>query len=424
MLRILILCLALCLTGTGSLAEALGRAEALIGAGEPARGLALLRDYRPATAAAEQRLLWALAIANMRLGQPAGALPHLERLVALAPRQTDYRLELAAALGQLGQNERALYHIEIARASGLPAPIDQRVADFAQRLENPRIVRGYISFAIAPESNPVKRTRATEVMLFGLPFQINPETRASAATGLEIHGGVSVLPPLTPALRGQLGLDLHLLFYNGRAPDDYYARLFAGLIHGRVETGQSRAQVFATRRAFDKEFYSRSIGLILGHTRRVSPATRLDGSVTHERLTYRFGATKQRNLLRGRVTHVINPQLDLSFGARVEQRRSERDSLAGRLMGVTLGGQARFIGGTQLGLTLDYERNRFPGEVPLFFVTRRDNKLSARVDIAHSQWNWGGFAPVLRLSYERQNSTVVINEFRNIGASIGVTRQF
>lgn len=424
MLRLMSLCVALCLTVTGAYAEALASAEAQIRAGEPTEGLRLLRGYRPATPEAEQRLLWALSIANMRLRQPAAALPHLERLVALAPREPQFRLELAAALGQLGQNERALYHIEIARGAGLSPALDQRVAAYAQQLENPRRFSGHLSFAIAPQSNPVKRTNATEVTLFGLPFQINPDTRARSATGVEVSAGVMALPQLAPGLRGQIGFAADMTFYNGRAPDDYTGRVYAGLIHGFVETGQTRGQVFATQRLLDKRSHSRSLGATIGHARRLTPATRVDGTLTHERLTYRAGPTMRRNTLRVGVNHTFDPQLDLRLGARLERRSSERDALAGQLEGVSLGGQYRFTGGMQVGLTLDYERNRFPGEVPLFLTARRDNRVSARVDLAHSQWNWNGFAPVLRLSIERQSSTIPINEFRNLGASFGLTRQF
>ena len=89
-----------------------------------------------------------------------------------------------------------------------------------------------------------------------------------------------------------------------------------------------------------------------------------------------------------------------------------------------MGGQYRFKGGVQIGLSLDYERNRFDGISPLFQVKRQDRKRLARLELSKSQWNWKGFSPVLKITAERQSSTIVINEFRNFGAAFEVTRRF
>lgn len=424
MLRLFLITLFFSTAPLAVMADALRAAQARVQAGAPAEALVLLRGYQPATQAAEIGMLWTLAVANMRLRQPAAALPHLERLVALQPRQTEFRLELAAALGQLGQNERALYHLDIARSAGLPPQIDARAAEFARRLESPKVLSGHLSVSIVSETNPAKRTSATEVNIFGLPFVINPAARAQSATGLMIDTGAVLTPQIAPGLRGQVGFATQFRLYGGKAPDDYTGRLYAGLIHGFQETGETRAQVFVTRRWLDERQYSRSVGLSLSHSRRLTPSTRVDGGLTHERITYRNGTTMRRDAARASVTQTMNPQLDLSFGIRTEKRRSANIVLAGHTRGFSLGGQYRFAGGLQVASTLDYERNQVDGLHPLFLRQRKDTRRSARLDLSNSQWNWNGFAPVLRLSYERQNSTIVINEFQNISASIGVTRRF
>lgn len=405
-------------------AEALARAEHLLREANPAAALQLLDSYQPTSHDATQRLLWARSVAHMRQREPAAALPHLERLVAMAPRQPNYRLELAAALGQLGQTERALYHIEIARSAGLPQQVDARAAAYAQRLENPKVISGQFSFAIVPESNAGKRTSATEVVLFGLPFQINPDSRATPATGLELSAGVAASPQFAPGWRAQIGFSGRVRLYDGKAPNDYHARLYAGLIHGFLETGQTRAQIFATQRWLDQRDYSRSQGLSLSYARRLNPSTRWNANFTHERLAYRRGEQVHRNSAVLGLTHLVNPQLEVSFGTRIELRGATTPALAGQLIGFNIGGQYRFEGGLQIAMNVDYARDRYNGRHSLFLIQRKDKTTTARLEISNSQWNWQGFAPVLRVSTERQKSTIVINDFRNIGASIGVTRRF
>lgn len=424
MVRIFLLVLSVMLAAAPLRAEVLARAEGMIREGNPAAALRSLAGYEPHSPATAQRMLWAQGVANMKLGQPKAALPVLERLVAAAPRAPEFRLELAAALGQLGQTERALYHIEIARSAGLPAEMDQRVAAYAQTLEKPKILNGHFSIAIVPESNAVKRTRATDIALFGLPFRINPEARAKAATGVAIGAGVVASPQIAPGWQAQVGLALTFRLFDGKATDDHSGRLFAGVTAGYLETGQTRAQVFTTRRILDSALYSRSNGVSLAHLRRVTPSTRIDGGVTVEDLKYRNGSGVRRNFISAGVTHLVHPQLELSFGVRMEDRRSDTATLAGQLVSARMGGQYRFKGGVQIGLSLDYERNRFDGISPLFQVKRQDRKRLARLELSKSQWNWKGFSPVLKITAERQSSTIVINEFRNFGAAFEVTRRF
>lgn len=424
MVRVVLFCLALLVSMPPLYADSLAQGEVLVRDGNYAAGLKQLEGYQPSSTATERRALWARAVAHMKLGQPAAALPLLERLVAQVPQHALYRLELAVALGQLGQRERALYHIDLARGAGLAPAVDRRVAAYARALENPKTISGHFNLAIVPETNAARRSSASEVELFGLPFVINPDARAKPATGLEIGAGVVASPQLAPGLRAQLGFSTQLRLFDGKAPDDYVTRLFAGVIHGHLETGQSRAQLFTTQRQLDKSKYARSIGVTLAHARRLTPSTRLDGALTFEDTTYRTGAEIRRNFAAVGVTHVVNPQLELSFGARVEHRNSPKATLAGRLVGFRVGGQYRFEGGLQLGLNLDHERNKFDGVNTLFGVARDDRRTTARLELSNSQWNWNGFSPVFRVTSERQSSTIIVNEFKNLGASFGITRRF
>ena len=405
-------------------ADLLARAEVLIGDGRYSDGLKQLEGYQPASKMTEQRALWARGLAHVKLGQPSAALPFLERLVALAPQNSKYRLELSVALGQLGQTERALYHIELARGSGLPPNVDQQVAAYAQALENPKIVSGHLSFAIVPETNAAKRTSATGLELFGLPFVLDPSARAQSATGIEISSGVVASPLLAPGWRAQVGVSTQLIFFGGAVPNDYFGRLYAEIIHGHLETGQTNAQVFTTQRFLDDKKYSQSSGLTLSHARRLTPSTRVDGLLLFEDTNYLSGQEIRRIFVSAGSTHLVHSQLQLSFGARMEQRSSDTETLAGTLLGVSVGAKYRFQGGVQVALNLDYEKNRFDGVSPTFQISRNDNRTTARFEVSNSHWNWKGFAPVMDITAERQSSTIIINEFNNFGASFGITRRF
>ena len=404
--------------------NSLQRSVDLLRSGDAVRALEALDGFSAATPEDEVSLLWIRALAMVRLGQPNAAIPLLERLVALAPERAEYRLELAYALSQVGQTERALFHIGIARGSRLPPVVDARVAEFEKRLQFPKVVRGHFTFAVVPESNPTNRTSAREIFLGGLPFVVNPDARAKAATGLEVNAGLTASPQIAPGWRAQIGFSARTRFFGNRGRDDYTGRVFAGVVQGHVETGQTRQQVFLTRRWLDKRHFSHSHGVSLGYARRLSPATRLDLSAVYENLSYSAGHDLRRKVASVALSHMLSPQLEVSLSAHGEQRDSSLVSLGGDSWGAGIGAQYQFKGGLQASLNLNHVRKSYDGLHPLFGIARQDDFTKSRLRLANNQWNWKGFAPVLDITYEKQDSSVVLNRFRNVGASIGVTRRF
>lgn len=425
-MRAVLFALALCLLPLDGAAQGIGGAERALAAGRVAEALALAEAARPTDPDAEIRRLWVLVTGYARQGRPRAAIAPLERLVALRPDEARFRLELASALAESGQDERARYHFDLARgAEALSATDRANINARIDALDKRKRWEGHFRLALIPESNAEKRTGAERVTIGGLNFGINPNARERAATGLDIGFGLTALPVLGPDLRGQIGFRLDGRLFDGKASDDVTLRIGAGLIRFADRGQRFSAEVFANRRWLADRPYTRAAGVELGYARRLSERSSLGVTLLGDRTDY-IGTPfhTDRGAVHVNAVHLVSSQLLLRGGLRFETRKSANAGLAGQASGVSLGAQYLFTGGLRVALDLHFDRNAFDGVHPLFGLRRIDRRGQAMVQITNTNWNYAGFAPVLKLGYERQKSTIVLNDYRNLSASIGFTRSF
>ena len=425
-MRAVLFVLSLCLLPLGAAAQGIGAAERAIAEGRVAEGIALAEAARPGDGDTEIRRLWALVTGYARQGRPRAAIAPLERLVALYPGDTRFRLELASALAEIGQDERARYHFELARGAQALSTADRANIDARiDALDKRKQWEGHFRLALIPESNAEKRTGAERVTIGGLNFGINPNARERAATGLDIGFGLTALPVLAPDLRAQIGFRLDGRIFDGKASDDVTLRLGAGLIRFADRGQRFSAEVFASRRWLADRPYTRAAGLELGYSRRLSDRGSLGFTLLGDRTDY-IGTPfhTDRGAVHVSAVHLVSSQLLLRGGLRFETRKSANAGLAGQASGMSLGAQYLFEGGLRVALDLHFDRNAFDGAHPLFGLRRIDRRGQAVMQITNANWNYGGFAPVLKLGYERQKSTIVLNDYRNLSASVGLTRSF
>ena len=171
--------------------------------------------------------------------------------------------------------------------------------------------------------------------------------------------------------------------------------------------------------------YSTSVGISTSYQRHIGQRSTIWAQALTERVDY--GARRgeqQRSALSVQLTHMATARLQLRLGARIENRTSRVAALSGTGAGLNAGGQYLFDGGLRTGVDLLLDANDYNGLHPLFGVRRKDRRAMVQLSVTNQNWSWRGFAPVLRLGWERQKSTVVLNRYRNIGASIGFTREF
>ena len=102
------------------------------------------------------------------------------------------------------RDDKARYHFEQSPADRLPSPVKDEVGRFLDRIDNRKRWSSTISLALAPESNPVRRTGRKTVEIGGAPWQLDPESRSASGTGVHLSGGTSFGPPISGGLTGVL----------------------------------------------------------------------------------------------------------------------------------------------------------------------------------------------------------------------------
>ncbi|WP_176804919.1 surface lipoprotein assembly modifier [Paracoccus isoporae] len=359
-------------------------------------------------------------------GRLRAMIPLLERLLSLDPSDGPARLQLATALAETGQDDRARHHYRMVRgARDLPPEIRDHVDASLGALDRRRNWEGYFRFATIRETNPAQQTEVTGFTLGGLDYVIREADRAKPAQGVDVGLGVALLPPLAPDLRARLGLRLDAQIFDGDAPDDVTARLSAGLLRFADRGQRFSVEIYGAERRLDDDPYTRTRGVELAYSRMLGQRSAAYLRLSAERedhvgTPFHVG-TRAASLT---LSRVISPQLSVYGGLRLEGRQSGDPGLAGAGASVSLGGQYQFEGGYRLGLTLFHERNRYDGRHALFGIPRKDRRSIVTLQIGNSNLSLGGFSPTLNLGYERQRSTIPFNRYRNLTASIGLTREF
>lgn len=422
--------LAVCVFASFGLTQAghaftLDDAEKAVTGGRAAQVIPALEAYAPKTETEVLRRLWILGVANARAGQPKAAVKPLAKLVAKVPANPTFRLELASALLASGQEERARYHLELVKGAGLPPEMQERVQSQIDRLETKKNWQGYFRFALVPESNAARRTQAETVNLGGLVFGLNPNAREQAANGVELGFGIAALRVVSDTARARFGVDMQARLFDGRAPDDVFVRANAALLQygqtGRLLT----TEFFATQRWLDNSSYSTSQGVGLSYGLAVGNRAGVKMGLQHEWIDYTQGSYDVRRTAASvQLSYAATAQLILQAGLRAELRSSSYTLAAGAAKGISIGGDYTFAGGLRMGLQLSYDHNAYDGIHPLFGVERTDRKTTAAVLFTNQNWQYRGFAPVLKIGVERQKSSISLNSYRNVATSIGITRSF
>jgi hypothetical protein len=154
-----------------------------------------------------------------------------------------------------------------------------------------------------------------------------------------------------------------------------------------------------------------------------SDQLQLDGSVVHQSVRNNFALDGTRYFLSGAYDHAFTPETSVRLTARgaVLDAAVKPESLwqaggdlivAHILPGATLFGQA------------GYTRTKARAPLPLFARTRGDDRIDVTGGMIVKALKVAGFAPLVRLTYTRSRSTIVLYDFKRARLDVGLTREF
>lgn len=405
--RLIALGLAL-LTGSGSAAELETLREALDRADWPVAEAALAAiEGQPAVDSLEVLFLSGMMAAAR--GDFGRAETAFRRLLEVRPELPRPRLELARVLYLQGDDEAARREFESLLASGLPAPVADKVRAFLDAIGQRSAWSVELTLAPVIDDNVNGGTSRDTVNLGGLSFNVNPDAKAVRGEGLVSGIRVRKLAPAGGLWRHELSGGLTYKNYRQDAYDDTYTRLAYGLRRLAAPVGgESGGGVFASQRRIGDAPFSRSHGLRFDTRWPLGPAVQLEA--VFERQWVDYHANPQRDGPLSWLGLTAQFGLDaLSLAVLSLDRLREQAADPGfRLTsyGFGLAYYRDFPGAITLGPNGRLGRTSHDQAAPLFGQRRRDKDRSLGIYLAKKDWLLFGLHPSLSFSREWRESSI------------------
>tara|TARA_R110000782_G_scaffold13999_26_gene41964 strand:- start:63107 stop:64471 length:1365 start_codon:yes stop_codon:yes gene_type:complete len=340
------------------------------------------------------------------------------------PNVARVRVELArvqALMGNLGAAEREL---RAAEAAGLPPEIERLVRFYAQALGARKPFGGSIEVAFAPDSNVNRATRSETLGTVIGDFDLSRDARETSGLGLSLRGQAYARAPIDRNIDILLRASGAARVYRDGEFDDYAASFQAG---PQVLSGTDRISLsgLVAWRWYGRKPYEFSYGLTgnIQHPLGRRGQMRVDGAVTR--------AKDRRSSLRDADRYSLSVGVDRaftsSFGGGVHVsglRQAARDPGYSTASGGIGGYVFVEMGKVTTVLSAKYEHLEADRRLFLYPKRRVDDRYEVGISATLRKFRIGSFAPILKLSRERNASTIELYDYTRVSGEVGVTAAF
>ena len=365
------------------------------------------------------------AMVNLARKDYPSAEALFRKILERDPSLIRVRLELARTLFLEKKDEDAEYHFKLAIAEHPPQVVVANITRFREALRARRAWRFNINFAIAPDSNINSATDKEQVDLIGLPFKLDPSSRAQSGTGWIAGGDANIRLRRESKVPIYLGAYGHMVRYGNRRFNDVYLGGEAGP-EFRLLGGRLRIVGTGLKRWYDGQALVTSLGVRSNFDKIIGGKLNIDASlaVRHNdyfRRTDIDGWDIEAALAANRALGAT--ALGFAYGSL--QRRISRDQGFSNWQG--RGGfgvqkEIRWELRPQLALEVGRQINDSP--LGLFGKTRRDWHLQASASIYKRNWNVAGFAPSIGVIWTRSYSNISLYHQKRLRAELGIAKAF
>ena len=356
-------------------------------------------------------------------GMDTDAALLLRTILDERPDAAPVRLELAQVLDRMGDKEAAWREIRAVNTLGLPSDVARLVDRYSEALRVARPWGFNFEIAMAPDSNINRATRSDTLGTVLGDFEIAGDGRAKSGIGLSLRSQAYrrvALGESSLLLRASGFADL----YRAKEFNDIAVDLAAG---PELELGPGRLnlELGLTQRWFGQKPFQRSAragaSLFLPLRRRALVRVNASAAVVDNQ----FNDLQDGKVYAGQV--VLERALSTTTGI-AGSFSLDRQSLHDAGYSTT-GWRAALTAWREFGrmtLTMGAEMGRLRADERLIlFPEKRSDRYSRfSVGATFRQLQLRGFAPVLRLSIERNRSTIEFYDYRRTRTELGFVRAF
>lgn len=359
-----------------------------------------------------------------QLGRHRDAAVLFREILDEKPDAAAVRLELARMQAMLGNVAEARRELRAAQATGLPPEVEQMVRFYANALTAQKRTGGSFEVAIAPSTNINSATSSDTLGTIIGDFVLDEDAQAKSGVGLSLQGQAYHRLPLSQTadllMRASGSADL----YRDMDFSDLAASLQAG---PQWRWGRDRFSLAGavTWRWYGLDPYSFSYGVTGNWQHPLSQRTqlRIDGNVLVEDNRRNDAQDGERYTLAAGIDHAFTPRFGGGFqvnGSRFAAADPGYATASGGLRAYLF----REIGQTTAVLNLGYDHLEADKRLFLYPERRVDDHFSAAISGTFRQLRIGTLAPIARVRYDRNISTIEIYDYDRWGFELGLTAAF
>jgi outer membrane protein len=408
----------------------------LIKSGKSAEAYALLAPEEDKRAG-DPDYDYLLGIAALDIGKPNEAIFALERVLAVRPDHLQARAEIARAYLAVGEKTTAKQQFELVQSQNPPSEVSATIQRFLDAINQgqagvPTLLSGYLEAAYGTDSNVNSATSNNQVAIpaFGGAFAtLNASGVQTRDTFWNVNGGANVRHALSPtwSIFGGANISQRLntkeTIFNTRGLDGN-----VGLSLTQAENSYSAALQF---QGFDvnSKRYRDGTGMTLQWQRNLQNSSQGTGYFQYTSLSYPGQSVRDANryVLGAAYASVLNGAYTPAYylGAYAGEEKVKQSGvpfLGDKLYGVRAGGELQVHAQTKLFGSLNVELRNYGGTDPFFLVARKDTQTDLNVGVRYVMRKVWTVTP--QLSYTRNRSNIIINDYKRTVLSIGLRRDF
>ncbi len=371
----------------------------------------------------EARFRLAMMLAD-RQRRFADAAVLLRQILDEKPKAARVRLELARVQAFMGHVNSAERELRAAQASGLPPEVERMVRFYQSALSAAKPMGFSLEVALAPDSNINRATRSDTLGTIIGDFTLDQNAKARSGVGLDLHGTAWARHGLYKSATLVMRLSGSANVYRESDFNDFILSAQAG---PEYRSGRDKIAflVGPAWRWYGMQPYTTTISGSASwqHPLGKRAQLRVEGGIGH--------VTNRRNALQSGESFTLSASYDRAFSARFGggvQVNASRDTAADPGYALaSLGANAylfREFGHTTATVSIGYSHLEADERLFLYPRRRMDNRFSANLSGTFRSLRIGPFAPLARLHWERNNSTIELYDYNRLGGELGITAAF
>lgn len=371
----------------------------------------------------EARFRLALMLADKQ-GKVREAAVELRKILDEKPDAARVRLELARMHALLGNAGAATRELRAAQATGLPPEVEQMVRFYASALAARKPFGGSLEVALAPDSNINRATKSDTLGTVIGDFTLDDAAKARSGIGLSLRGQTYLRLPLSPKINLLTQLSGSADVYRDAQFDDFILAVQSG---PEIVSGADRITISAgpAWRWYGTDPYSMtwSGSAAWQHPLSKRAQLRLSGGIAR--------VNNRRNDLQDATVWSLSAGIDRAFSARfgggaqlIANREAARDPGWSTASGGISAYLFREFGQATAVVSLGYTHLEADDRLALYPARRVDDRLSASLSATFRQFHIGTLAPLARVKWERNWSSLELYDYDRVAAEVGLTTAF